>query len=135
MPQGGFGVVHQKCAECFGVILHMEYKPVWCNKPSQSKLNLGNFWFTSLVICQVLAVNIGLIRFCPAAWNEDWSGVHQGAGEGGSSMIWVETRCWDLQSRPIFIPNFARKWDPFVYQSHNCFSKIYLKFHIIFLNR
>ena len=34
-------------------------------------------------------------------------------GEGGySSMIWVGTCCWDLKSRPIFVPNFAEKWDP-----------------------
>ena len=40
---------------------------------------------------------------------------------GYSSMIWVGTcgTChWDLKSRPIFIPNFAEKWDPFLYQSH-----------------
>ena len=28
---------------------------------------------------------------------------------GYSSMIWVGTCCWDLKSRPIFIPNFAEK--------------------------
>ena len=37
---------------------------------------------------------------------------------GYSSMIWVGTCRWDLKSRPIFIPNFAEKWDPFLYQSH-----------------
>ena len=37
---------------------------------------------------------------------------------GYSSMIWVGTCCWDLKSRPIFIPNFAGKWYPFLYQSH-----------------
>ena len=37
---------------------------------------------------------------------------------GHSSMIWVGTCHWDLKSRPIFIPNFAEKWDPFLYQSH-----------------
>ena len=31
---------------------------------------------------------------------------------GYSSMIWVGT--WDLKSRPIFIPNFAKKWDQFI---------------------
>ena len=33
-------------------------------------------------------------------------------------MIWVGTCRWDLKSGPIFIPNFAEKWDPFLYQSH-----------------
>ena len=33
---------------------------------------------------------------------------------GYSSMIWVGTCRWDLKSRPIFIPNFTEKWDPFV---------------------
>ena len=37
---------------------------------------------------------------------------------GYSSMIWVGTCRWDLKSRPIFIPNFAETWDPFLYQSH-----------------
>ena len=31
---------------------------------------------------------------------------------GYSSMIRVGTCRWDLKSRPIFIPNFAEKWDP-----------------------
>ena len=35
-----------------------------------------------------------------------------------SNMIWVGTCCWDLKRRPIFIPNFTEKWDPFLYQSH-----------------
>ena len=43
-------------------------------------------------------------------------------------MIWVGTYRWDLKSRPIFIPNFAEKWDPFLYQSHKFLSKIYQKF-------
>ena len=28
-----------------------------------------------------------------------------------------------LESRPIFIPNFAEKWDPFLYQSHKFEAK------------
>ena len=39
-------------------------------------------------------------------------------GGGYSGMIWVGTCCWDLKNRPIFIPNFVKKWDPFLYQSH-----------------
>ena len=38
-------------------------------------------------------------------------------GGGYSSMIWVGTCRWDLKSKPIFIPNFAEKWDPFLYQT------------------
>ena len=43
-----------------------------------------------------------------------------GGGGGGpySSMIWGGMCRWDLKNRPIYIPNFAEKWDPFVYQSH-----------------
>ena len=43
---------------------------------------------------------------------------------GYSSMIWVGTCLWDLKSRPIFIPNFAEKWGPFLYQSHKFQAKI-----------
>ena len=38
---------------------------------------------------------------------------------GYSSMIWVGTCRWDLKSRPIFIPNFAEKWDPFYTEATN----------------
>ena len=31
---------------------------------------------------------------------------------------------WDLKSRPIFIPNFTEKWDPFLYQSHKFYVKL-----------
>ena len=48
-------------------------------------------------------------------------------------MIWVGTCRWDLKSRPIFIPNFTKKWDPFLYQSHK-FKQNLPKFHIIFQN-
>ena len=41
-----------------------------------------------------------------------------GGGGPYSSMIWVGTCCWNLKSRPIFIPNFAKKLNPFLYQSH-----------------
>ena len=36
---------------------------------------------------------------------------------GCSSMILVGTCRWEVKSRPIFIPNFAEKWDPFLYQN------------------
>ena len=39
-------------------------------------------------------------------------------GGGYSSMILVGTWRWDLKSRPIFIPHFVEKWDPFLHQSH-----------------
>ena len=45
-----------------------------------------------------------------------WNGEPQGGGY--SNMIWVGTCRWDLKSRPIFIPNFAKKLDPFLNQSH-----------------
>ena len=51
--------------------------------------------------CQLATVTVG----CPP-----WGGY--------LSMIWVGTCRWDLKSRPIFIPSFAEKWDPFLYQSH-----------------
>ena len=38
---------------------------------------------------------------------------------GYSSMIWVGTCRWDLKSRPIFIPNFAEKWDLFYTRATN----------------
>ena len=42
--------------------------------------------------------------------------THKSSAWGGySRMIWVGTCCWDLKSRPIFIPNFAEKWKPFLY--------------------
>ena len=50
--------------------------------------------------------------------------VSSRGGGGYSSMIWVGTCLWDLKSRPIFIPNFAEKWDPFLYQSHKFYAKI-----------
>ena len=40
-------------------------------------------------------------------------------GGGYSSMIWVGTCRWDLKSRPIFIPNFAKKWDLFYTRATN----------------
>ena len=45
---------------------------------------------------------------------------------GYSSMIWVGTCLWDLKSRPIFIPNFAEKWDPFLYQIHKFYKIVKL---------
>ena len=50
---------------------------------------------------------------------------------GYSSMIWVGTCRWDLKSRPIFIPNFAEKWDPFLYQSHKFEAKLSKNFTFI----
>ena len=45
---------------------------------------------------------------------------------GYSSMIWVGTCRRDLKSRPIFIPNFAEKRDPFLYHEPQLLlSKIY----------
>ena len=41
-------------------------------------------------------------------------------------MIWVGTCRWDLKSRPIFIPNFAEKWDPF-YNGATNFNQNLLK--------
>ena len=52
-------------------------------------------------------------------WFLEWFWCCELLSRGGySSMIWVGTCRWDLKSRPIFIPNFTEKWDPFLYQSH-----------------
>ena len=48
----------------------------------------------------------------------DELGIPRPRGGGYSSMIWVGTCRWDLKIRPIFIPNFAETWDPFLYQRH-----------------
>ena len=46
-------------------------------------------------------------------------------GGGYSSMIWIGTCRWDLKNVPM-IPNFAEKWDPFLYQIEPpILSKIY----------
>ena len=51
-------------------------------------------------------------------YDKFWTSQIVYAEPGGySSMIWVGTWRFDLKSRPIFIPNFAEKWDPFSYQS------------------
>ena len=63
--------------------------------------NFAPFLFQSL--CELICVVVVLLPWYP--------------GGGYSSMIWVGTCRWDLKSRPIFIPNFAEKWDPFLYQS------------------
>ena len=44
--------------------------------------------------------------------------VINSGGGGYLCIIWVGRCRWGLKSRPIFIPNFVEKWDPFLYQSH-----------------
>ena len=55
-------------------------------------------------------------------------------GGGYSSMIWVGMWRWDLKSRPIFIPNFAGKWDPFLYHSHQVLANFTNNFKLFFKN-
>ena len=74
-----------------------------------------------------------LITFfvCPYILLTNWTSCYMqnmgiidpGGGGGFSSMIWVGTCCWDLKRRPVFIPNFAEKCEPFLYQSHKLQAK------------
>ena len=52
-------------------------------------------------------------------WHESLRRAPRPGGGGYSSMICVGTYCWDLESTPIFIPNFAEKWDHFYTRAAN----------------
>ena len=59
------------------------------------------------------------------AWRDNSQSNKNNKYPGGgsySSMIWVGMCCWDLKRRPMFIPNFVKKWDPFLYHGRatNC---------------
>ena len=49
-------------------------------------------------------------------------------GGGGLLKYDLGRACrWDLKSRPIFIPNFAEKWDPYLYTTATNFKQNLLK--------
>ena len=75
---------------------------------------------------------ISMQRYCKLILDKmirTWPGV----GRGYSIMIWIGACRWDLKSRPIFIPNFVEKWNPFLYESLVNLKQILLKiFYIVF---
>ena len=72
-------------------------------------------WTSKLLLIRNRSTSL---KFLPHYRRDDMCMCKCFPGGGYSSMIWVGTCRWDLKSRPIFIPNFAKNWDPFLYQSH-----------------
>ena len=94
-----------RCCGYVPIFRWVQQISVWFHCPEKGKW-ITKFYMLSIKMCyyanspEIMSVSVD--QLCRNTRYDELGG-------GYSSMIWVGTSCWDLKSRPVFIPNFAKK--------------------------
>ena len=98
-----------------------------------------HFWRTKITILEHFIQSLPILDHFTPFWMGTLSKIMVNykiltkALMGGQENI-LRVCCWDLKSGPIFIPNFAVKWDSFLYQSHKFWANFTNNFTLFFKN-